>query len=135
MGDPEILVEDIERIDFDQYTVYDKKLKDWRRDNLWDWNSFRFFFTHSQDYFMGHLHVPPIQCNEIVINSSDRRLYEAILDEVLNENFRALMHKLNEKCKIVFISFRHPAASLPRDSMKKWETKEFFSNCLKYRLW
>ena len=92
-------------------------------------------FTHSQDYFMGHLNVPPIHCNEIVINPSDRRLYEAILDEVLNENFRALMHELNEKCKIVFISFRHPAASLPKDSMKKWETKEFFSNCLKYRFW
>jgi NADH dehydrogenase (ubiquinone) 1 alpha subcomplex subunit 10 len=41
VGDPEILVEDIERIDFDQYTVYDKKLRDWRRDNLWDWNSNR----------------------------------------------------------------------------------------------
>uniref|UniRef100_A0A4Y7M9Q4 NADH dehydrogenase [ubiquinone] 1 alpha subcomplex subunit 10, mitochondrial n=1 Tax=Daphnia longispina TaxID=42846 RepID=A0A4Y7M9Q4_9CRUS len=87
VGDPEILVEDIERIDFDQYTVYDKKLIDWRRDNLWAWNTSRQEFTHSQDYFMGHLNVPPIQCNEIVINPSDRRLYEAILDETPGSKF------------------------------------------------
>lgn len=38
MGDTEILVEDIERLDFDQYTVYDKKMEDWRRVDKWDWN-------------------------------------------------------------------------------------------------
>ena len=34
------MVEDIERIDFDQYGVYDTKLKDWRIDK-WDWNNWR----------------------------------------------------------------------------------------------
>ena len=41
VADPEIVVEDIERIDFDQYTVYDEKMKDWRRINEWDWNNSR----------------------------------------------------------------------------------------------
>jgi NADH dehydrogenase (ubiquinone) 1 alpha subcomplex subunit 10 len=41
VADPEILVEDIERIDFDQYNVYDTKMKDWRRYNEWDWNNSR----------------------------------------------------------------------------------------------
>ena len=40
-GDSEIVVEDIERIDFDQYGTYDKKLQDWRRYDKWDWNNNR----------------------------------------------------------------------------------------------
>jgi hypothetical protein len=40
-GDTEIVVEDIERIDFEQYGVYDNKMKDWRRIDKWDWNNWR----------------------------------------------------------------------------------------------
>lgn len=42
VGDTEILVEDIERLDFDQYTIYDSKMEDWRRVDKWDWNSSRY---------------------------------------------------------------------------------------------
>ena len=41
VGDPEIVVEDVERVDFDKYTVYDTQQSDWRRQDKWDWNSSR----------------------------------------------------------------------------------------------
>lgn len=37
----EIVVEDIERVNFDQYGVYDAKMKDWRCYDKWDWNNNR----------------------------------------------------------------------------------------------
>ncbi|EFX67986.1 hypothetical protein DAPPUDRAFT_231763 [Daphnia pulex] len=81
VADPEIVVEDIERIDFDQYTVYDEKMKDWRRINEWDWNNSRQEFTHSQHYLMAHLNVPPIQCNEILIGAGDNKVRAGVMDE------------------------------------------------------
>ena len=44
-GETEVVVEDVERIDFDQYGVYDAKMKDWRRLNKWDWNSSRYQYV------------------------------------------------------------------------------------------
>lgn len=40
-GDVEVVVEDIERIDFDDFGKYDPKMKDWRLPNEWDWNNAR----------------------------------------------------------------------------------------------
>jgi NADH dehydrogenase (ubiquinone) 1 alpha subcomplex subunit 10 len=40
-GDVEVVVEDIERIDFDNFDKYDPKMKDWRLPSEWDWNCAR----------------------------------------------------------------------------------------------
>jgi hypothetical protein len=37
----EVVVEDIERIDFDNFDKYDPKMKDWRLPSEWDWNTAR----------------------------------------------------------------------------------------------
>jgi len=37
----ETVVEDVERIDFEQYGKHDQKLQDWRRIDEWDWNNSR----------------------------------------------------------------------------------------------
>jgi len=37
----EVVVEDIERIDFDSFDKYDPKMKDWRLHNEWAWNTAR----------------------------------------------------------------------------------------------
>jgi len=57
VGDTEILVEDIERLDFDQYTVYDKKMEDWRRVDKWDWNISRhkYLFIFLINSFVGFI--------------------------------------------------------------------------------
>lgn len=40
-GDVEVVVEDIERIDFDNFDKHDPKIKDWRLPSEWDWNTAR----------------------------------------------------------------------------------------------
>ena len=40
-GEVEIVVEDIERIDFDSYDVQDPKMKDWRHHSEEDWGVLR----------------------------------------------------------------------------------------------
>jgi NADH dehydrogenase (ubiquinone) 1 alpha subcomplex subunit 10 len=40
-GDVEVVVEDIERINFDSFDKYDPKMKDWRLPSEWDWNTAR----------------------------------------------------------------------------------------------
>jgi NADH dehydrogenase (ubiquinone) 1 alpha subcomplex subunit 10 len=36
-GDVEVVVEDIERIDFDRFEKHDPKMKDWRIPKEWEW--------------------------------------------------------------------------------------------------
>ena len=36
-GETEVVVEDIERIDFDRFDKHDPKMKDWRLPQEWDW--------------------------------------------------------------------------------------------------
>lgn len=40
-GDIEAVVDDIEKIDFDNYDKYDLKLKQWRISDNWEWNNMR----------------------------------------------------------------------------------------------
>lgn len=40
-GDVEIVVEDIERIDFDRFDKHDNKMADWRLKEDWDWSEKR----------------------------------------------------------------------------------------------
>lgn len=102
-GDSEIVVEDVERLDFDQYGVYDTKMKDWRRFDKWDWNNSRqkymlqqlnfsiildltlcrfFSFTLNQDFLLEYLNVPANQCPGILIPGEDYKVFENVLDNV-----------------------------------------------------
>jgi len=81
VGDTEILVEDIERLDFDQYTIYDKKMEDWRRVDKWDWNIYRHRFTHQQQDLLAYTSARSLTCPEIYISGSDIRLYESVKDK------------------------------------------------------
>ena len=46
VGDPEIVVEDLERLDLDKYTIYDTQMSDWRRQDKWDWNNSRQMYKY-----------------------------------------------------------------------------------------
>uniref|UniRef100_A0A4Y7NNP2 NADH dehydrogenase [ubiquinone] 1 alpha subcomplex subunit 10, mitochondrial n=1 Tax=Simocephalus serrulatus TaxID=117539 RepID=A0A4Y7NNP2_9CRUS len=78
-GDSEIVVEDVERLDFEKYGVYDEKMKDWRRYDKWDWNNNRQKFTHDQEFILRYLNVPAIQCPEIIIPGEDYKVFENVL--------------------------------------------------------
>lgn len=40
-GEAEVIVEDIERIDFDRFDIHDPKMEDWRHRDSEDWNELR----------------------------------------------------------------------------------------------
>lgn len=40
-GDVEVVIEDIERINFDKFNKYDTKMDDWKLPCEWDWNTAR----------------------------------------------------------------------------------------------
>uniref|UniRef100_A0A4Y7N334 NADH dehydrogenase [ubiquinone] 1 alpha subcomplex subunit 10, mitochondrial n=1 Tax=Daphnia similis TaxID=35528 RepID=A0A4Y7N334_9CRUS len=84
----EIVVEDIERVNFDQYGIYDAKMKDWRCYDKWDWNNNRQVFTHSQHQLIAHLNVPPIKCPEIAIDGAEYKIYETLKDKVINKKYQ-----------------------------------------------
>lgn len=79
--EPEIVVEDIERLNFEQYGPYDEKMKDWRSEDKWMLNNQRMAFTNEQDFLMQYLNVPGARCPEVMIPPDDYRTYERVLHE------------------------------------------------------
>lgn len=80
-GDSEIVVEDIERVNFDQYGPYDLKMKDWRRYDKWDWNNSRQKFTHNQQELCQYLNVPAFNVPEILVDGGDNKIYDIVMSE------------------------------------------------------
>uniref|UniRef100_A0A4Y7NIM1 NADH dehydrogenase [ubiquinone] 1 alpha subcomplex subunit 10, mitochondrial n=1 Tax=Moina brachiata TaxID=675436 RepID=A0A4Y7NIM1_9CRUS len=79
--EPEIVVEDIERLNFEQYGPYDEKMKDWRSEDKWTFNNHRMTFTNDQDSLMQYLNVPGTRCPEVIIPPEDFRTFERIFHE------------------------------------------------------
>jgi len=76
----EIIVEDVERIDFEQYGQHDQKLEDWRRIDEWDWNNSRRMFSTEQETLMQYANIPAISCPEILIDGEDIKVYDKVMN-------------------------------------------------------
>jgi len=70
-GDVEVVVEDIERIDFDSFDKYDPKMKDWRMPNEWAWNTARIRYTSEKADLMNFFLVPRFDVPELVLDGYD----------------------------------------------------------------
>lgn len=57
-GDVEVVVEDIERIDFDRFDKYDTRLRDWRFPDYWDVVDLRYLYTTKKDQLLSYFNVP-----------------------------------------------------------------------------
>lgn len=79
VGDPEIVVEDLERLDLDKYTIYDTQMSDWRRQDKWDWNNSRQIFSYDQQYLLNYFNVPATSCGEINYPPEDYNIMARIL--------------------------------------------------------
>ncbi|CRK98059.1 CLUMA_CG011428, isoform A [Clunio marinus] len=79
-GETEVVVEDIERIDFDRYDQHDPKLKDWRLGNDWEWCEMRMRFTNEKGELMNFFNVPRFDVPELTIEAEDSKIYEEIWD-------------------------------------------------------
>uniref|UniRef100_A0A9N6WXM0 NADH dehydrogenase [ubiquinone] 1 alpha subcomplex subunit 10, mitochondrial n=1 Tax=Evadne anonyx TaxID=141404 RepID=A0A9N6WXM0_9CRUS len=76
----ETVVEDVERINFEQYGQHDTKLEDWCRIDEWDWNNSRRTFSTQQETLMQFTNVPAISCPEILIDGEDIKVFEKVMN-------------------------------------------------------
>jgi NADH dehydrogenase (ubiquinone) 1 alpha subcomplex subunit 10 len=87
LGDVEVVVEDIERINFDNYETEDPKMEDWRcLYNEWDWHDVRHRFAHDKDWLKTLFHLPVIKSEEFLIDGDDAWVYENVLQKVKHIN-------------------------------------------------
>lgn len=70
-GETEVVVEDIERIDFDRFDHYDPKMKDWRLNNEWDWCEMRMRFTSEKPDLLNYFNVPRFDVPELMRSADD----------------------------------------------------------------
>jgi len=70
-GETEVVVEDIERIDFDRFDCYDPKMKDWRLHNEWEFCEMRMRFTDEKCDLMNYFNVPRFDVPELNMSPED----------------------------------------------------------------
>ncbi|XP_014280804.1 NADH dehydrogenase [ubiquinone] 1 alpha subcomplex subunit 10, mitochondrial [Halyomorpha halys] len=80
-GDVEVVVEDIERIDFEGYTMYDEKFQDWFIGNKeQDWAEIRNRYADKKSSLMHMMHVPFLDAPELVAPGEDIAEYNNIIN-------------------------------------------------------
>ncbi|XP_071451167.1 NADH dehydrogenase [ubiquinone] 1 alpha subcomplex subunit 10, mitochondrial [Hetaerina americana] len=79
-GDVEVVVEDIERINFDRFDKYDKKMKDWRIVKEWDWAALRTKYTSNLSELMAYFNVPIYDVPELLIDAHDLKVKEDVME-------------------------------------------------------
>ncbi|XP_031626232.1 NADH dehydrogenase [ubiquinone] 1 alpha subcomplex subunit 10, mitochondrial [Contarinia nasturtii] len=81
-GDIELVVEDIERIDFDHYEKEAEKMKDWRfiRTEL-DWAETRETYADERDFLSTYTELPLFHCPDLCISAEDEALRNRLYEE------------------------------------------------------
>lgn len=77
-GETEVVVEDIERIDFDSFDHYDPKMKDWRLANEWEWCEMRMRFTSEKSNLMNYFNVPRFDVPELMMDADDSKAWSEV---------------------------------------------------------
>ncbi|KAM3961350.1 NADH dehydrogenase (ubiquinone) subunit ND-42 [Aphomia sociella] len=71
-GEVEVVVEDIERLDFDKYTEREEpKMKDWRLPREVDWADKRMLYTNLKYHLMNLLAIPRLDVPELITSADD----------------------------------------------------------------
>ncbi|XP_037916883.1 NADH dehydrogenase [ubiquinone] 1 alpha subcomplex subunit 10, mitochondrial [Hermetia illucens] len=79
-GETEIVVEDIERIDFLKFEEdkHNKKMKDWRFPKEWDWCEARMLFAHQKHELMNYFNVPRYDVPELLRSPEDSKIWREV---------------------------------------------------------
>lgn len=120
-GEAEIVVEDIERIDFDRFDKHDKKLKDWRLPKEGDWCEVRMRFTDDKPDLMNYFNVPRYDVPELLRSAEDGKLWRDVWFNV-SEGVTSVC------CcgHYFFLLLRRLLVwNMQRDTMQVWATKTF----------
>lgn len=87
-GETEVVVEDIERIDFDRFDHYDPKMKDWRLPGEWDWCELRMRFTQEKPDLMNYFNVPRLDVPELIDQAGDVIEFNKVWTEAPGMKYR-----------------------------------------------
>lgn len=74
-GEVEVVVEDIERIDFDQYTKYDNRMKDWDISVEKFWAEQRRLYADHKGDILSYLNIPLLDAPELWASGEDYEKY------------------------------------------------------------
>lgn len=77
-GETEVVVEDIERIDFDRFDKHDPKMKDWRVYTEWDWCEKRMLYTNEKCDLMNYFNVPRFDVPELIRTADDSKKWREV---------------------------------------------------------
>ncbi|GLV39911.1 NADH dehydrogenase (ubiquinone) 42 kDa subunit [Carabus blaptoides fortunei] len=112
-GDVEVVVEDIERIDFDRYTHHDIKLDDWRMDMEEDWALARHKYADNKNRLLCFLNVPRYDVPELVTDADDIKHARDIWDEAPGEKFEKGYNAEQGDTGLLFKMSRQHRQTLP----------------------
>lgn len=77
-GETEVVVEDVERIDFDKYDKYDPKMKDWRLEKEWDYCEARILYCNEKPDLMNYFNIPRYDVPELLRSPDDAKIFHEI---------------------------------------------------------
>lgn len=86
-GDMEIVVEDIEGIDFNRYDTYDAKLKDWDKRSEEEWNISRNYYADKKDVVMSFCAIPCLEVPELVVDAMDADQFHKVMNSAPGEEY------------------------------------------------
>lgn len=79
-GEVEVVVEDIERLNFDQYTERDEpKMKDWRLPREMEWADQRMLYTNCKHILMNLFAIPNFDVPELITSADDAYEREKVI--------------------------------------------------------
>lgn len=77
-GETEVVVEDIERIDFDRFDKHDPKMKDWRLPKEWDWCEKRMRYANEKSGLLNYFNVPRYDVPELVMDAEEDKAIQRV---------------------------------------------------------
>lgn len=85
-GNPEVVVEDIERINFEKNMddPHSPHFHDWKKKTQEDWDEYRYRVTAQKDVMMALFNFPTWDVPELIISGEDQEIYFRVLDEIKN---------------------------------------------------
>ncbi|GBM24347.1 NADH dehydrogenase [ubiquinone] 1 alpha subcomplex subunit 10, mitochondrial [Araneus ventricosus] len=86
-GDVEVVVEDIERIDFERFHEYDTKLRDWRKYDDWEWSHYRRYYTNSKEDIFRYAMIFRPKVKEVFHPGDEVLEYRDLLEKVPGEKY------------------------------------------------
>ncbi|XP_055305500.1 NADH dehydrogenase [ubiquinone] 1 alpha subcomplex subunit 10, mitochondrial isoform X2 [Sitodiplosis mosellana] len=87
-GDTELVVEDIERIDFDSYEKESSKMRDWRFFRVEaDWCEARMKYTEDRHITFSYANLPLFHCPDLCIQPEDNMVRNRIYEEAKGSKY------------------------------------------------